>query len=85
MRQGAEKLAIEQLPIRTIDFDNPADVAMNDRMVKLVDEMLDLHRQLAGVSLVKRGVVEWTDREIDALVYRLYGLSEDEVAVVGGG
>ncbi len=79
---------LAQLPIRTIDFDNTDDVAMHDEMVKLVDEMLDLHRQLAGVSQVKRGVIEAlierTDGKIDALVYRLYGLSEDEVAVVGG-
>ena len=63
--------------------------AMHDEMVKRVDEMLGLHRQLAGVSLIKRGVIEAlierTDKKIDALVYRLYGLSEDEVAVVEGG
>ncbi|MDE2859200.1 MAG: hypothetical protein OXN94_15250 [Chloroflexota bacterium] len=33
---------------------NPADKALHDKMVKLVYEMLDLHRQLAGVSLIKR-------------------------------
>lgn len=80
---------LAQLPIRAIDFDNPDDVEMHDDMVKLVDEMLDMHRQLAGLSLVKRGVIEAlierTDREIDALVYRLYGLTEDEVAVVEKG
>ena len=51
--------------------------------------MLDLNRQLAGLSLVKRGVIEAqierTDREIDTLVYRLYGFSDDEVHVVEGG
>ena len=82
-------LDIKRFPIRKIDFDNPDDVEMHDEMVKLVDEMLDLHRQLAGVSLVKRGVIEAlierTDKKIDALVYRLYGLSEDEVALVEGG
>ena len=76
-----------QLPIRTIDFDNPADVAMHDKMVALVERMLDLHRQ-ADLTVAQRGVVEQrieaTDREIDELVYALYGLSEDEVAVVGG-
>ena len=34
---------IEQLPIRTIDFTDPADVARHDRMVALVTQMLDLH------------------------------------------
>ncbi|MDE2777880.1 MAG: Eco57I restriction-modification methylase domain-containing protein [Chloroflexota bacterium] len=80
---------LAQLPIRTIDFDNPADVAMHDDMVALVDEMLGLHRQLAGASAVKRGVlealIERTDRAIDGLVYELYGLRRDEVGVVGGG
>ncbi len=80
---------LAQLPIRAIDFDNPADVAMRDEMVKLVDEMLGLHRQLAGASPVKRGVIEALiergDRKIDALVYRLYGLSGEEVGLVVGG
>ncbi len=79
---------LAQLPIRAIDFDNPADVAMQDKIVELVDTMLDLHKQ-AGLTLVQRGVVkqriEAVDREIDELVYRLYGLSGDEVAVVEGG
>ena len=77
-----------QLPIRTIDFDNPDDVQMHNEMSALVDEMLDLHRQLAGLSLIKRGVIEAlierTDREIDELVYRLYGLTDNEIAIVEG-
>ena len=39
---------IEQLPIRTIDFTSPADVARRDRMVSLVERMLDLHKKLAS-------------------------------------
>ena len=50
--------------------------------------MLDLHKQLAGLSLIKRGVIgaliETADKKIEALVYGLYGLSEDEVRVVEG-
>ena len=80
---------IKQLPIRTIDYDNPADVAMHDKMVELVDEMLDLHKQLPDLTGEGRRVTEAliasVDSEIDALVYKLYGLSEDEVAIVEGG
>ena len=79
---------LDAMPFRTIDFDNPADVAMHDKLVGLVERMLDLHRQ-ADLTVVQRSVVkqriEATDREIDKLVYELYGLSEDEVAVVEGG
>ena len=80
---------LSKLPIRTIDFDNPADVALHDKMVALVDSMLDWHKQLpdlTGEALrIVNARIAATDREIDTLVYRLYGLSEDEVRVVEGG
>lgn len=36
---------LADLPIRTIDFSDPQDVARHDSMVKLVENMLDLHRR----------------------------------------
>lgn len=55
-------------------------------MVELVDWMLDLRRRLAGLSQIKRDVIEAqiesTDREIDGIVYRLNGLSDKEVKIV---
>ncbi len=79
---------LAQLPIRTIDFDNPADVLLHDEMVALVDVMLDLHRQLPALSGEARRIVQAridaTDRRIDALVYRLYELSEAEIRIVTG-
>ncbi len=63
--------------------------AHNDTTVALVDNMLDWHKQLpdlTGEALrIVNARIERTDREIDELVYRLYGLTEDEVAVVEGG
>jgi hypothetical protein len=78
---------IEQLPIRTIDFTSPADVARHDRMVALVERMLDLHKKLASegtphVKTVLQRQSEATDKQIDALVYELYGLTDEEIAVV---
>lgn len=80
---------IEQLPIRLINFSDPSDKARHVRMVTLVEQMLALHKRLqAAASEAERGVmqqqIEATDRRIDALVYELYGLSEEEVAVVEG-
>ncbi|MGC9397333.1 MAG: Eco57I restriction-modification methylase domain-containing protein, partial [Anaerolineae bacterium] len=80
---------IKQLPIRTIDFDDPADVARHDEMVALVERMLALHRQLAEAKtpqakrLLKQQI-DVTDRAIDRLVYQLYGLTGDEIAIVEG-
>ena len=78
---------LASLPIRTIDS---ADVARHDRMVALVTQMLDLHERLAveGVPHEKAALqrrIEMTDRQIDQLVYELYGLTAEEIKVVEGG
>ena len=64
-----------------------ADVAPHDRMVSLVERMLDLHKRVAveqtpHVKTVLQRQIEATDRQIDALVYELHGLTEAEIAVV---
>jgi hypothetical protein len=80
---------IEDLPIRDVDLTDKADKAAHDRMVKLVDSMLALHMQAGSPkSEAQRGAIhrqiEATDREIDRLVYDLYALTEDEIAIVEG-
>jgi len=78
---------IEQLPIRTINFDDPEDIARHNKMVALVERMLALHKKLAAATvppekeLYQRQIAA-TDRQIDALVYELYGLTEEEVGVI---
>ena len=63
------------LPIRPINFSDPADVARHDRMVSLVEQMLELHKRLAAASQADREMyqrqIDATDREIDRLVYEL--------------
>ncbi len=78
---------VEQLPIRRIDFSTKADMAAHDRMVRLVDSMLALHRQLATINSEAQRVavqrqIEATDAEINRLVYELYGLTDEEIAIV---
>ncbi len=73
--------------IYTIDFDNSGDKIRHDRMTTLVTEMLELHKHLsrAKTDREKRLItheIESTDRQIDSLVYGLYGLTSDEIAVV---
>jgi len=78
---------IEPLPIRLIDFADPADRERYDRMVALVEEMLALHRRLAVArtdheqTSLKRQI-DNTDRRIDRLVYELYNITEDEIRIV---
>jgi hypothetical protein len=78
-------------PIRTIDFSDPADVARHDRMVALVEDMPRLQKELAAAEAHKEDrrhdlarQVERLDAQIDAPVYELYRLMEEEIKVVEG-
>jgi len=80
---------LTKLPIRTINFDDPADVARHDNMVGLVERLLALHQELAAATIsadkqLYQRQVEATGRQIDTLVYELYGLTEEEIGVVEG-
>ena len=89
---------LAQLPIRTIDCADPADVARHERMVALVEQMLALHRQRQAARTpheqsVLDAQIAATDRQmalcarpaIDRLVYELYELTEEEIQIVEGG
>lgn len=60
-------------------------------MVALVERMLELHKRKADKSLPQSDLediqrqIAHTDREIDDLVYDLYGLTEEERQVVEEG
>jgi len=80
---------LEGFPIRPINFSDPADKSRHDRMVELVERMLALHKQLAAAKIdhektALQRQIEATDRQIDALVYELYGLTEEEIKIVEG-
>ncbi len=72
---------------READFSNPADKIAHDRMVALVERMLDLHKKLAAVKAPDEKThldreIKATDAGIDRLVYELYGLTEEEVGII---
>jgi hypothetical protein len=84
---SANRQYIEQLPIRTIDFSDAEDVERHERMVGLVERMLGLHERLAQARIERERTVighqiSATDRQIDRLVYELYGLTDEEIAIV---
>ena len=78
---------LDALPIRRIEFSDGVQQAQHNRMVDLVDRMLALHSKLAvaGTDHEKTVVqrqIDATDREIDQLVYELYGLTDEEIKIV---
>jgi hypothetical protein len=75
---------MEHIPVR---LGETATKAVEDRMSASADTMLSLHKRLAAEKLPqKREQIEReiaaTDRQIDQLVYQLYGLTEDEIRIV---
>jgi type I restriction-modification system DNA methylase subunit len=80
---------LEQIPIRCLDLQCPADKSFHDRMVRMVESMLHLHEDLPKAktdherTALQRQIDE-TDKQIDALVYELYGLTEEEIMIVEG-
>jgi hypothetical protein len=83
---------VSQLPIRRIDFTNPVEKAAHDEIVSLVEKMLSLQKELQSftsklyqdeIREVERKIAH-VDEEINQRVYRLYGLSEEEIKIVEG-
>lgn len=84
---AANKQYVEQLPIRAIRFSEKADKAQHDKMVKLVEQMAAAKPKCASARSDKdrtfyENMCAAFDRQIDALVYELYGLSSDEIAII---
>ncbi len=84
---AANKQFLAQLPIRMIGLDDPPDVARHHRMVELVEGMLSLHKSLSSSKTADernaiQRQIDATDKEIDRLVYELYGLTDDEIRIV---
>lgn len=81
------KQYVGTLPIRKISQDNNTDVQQHDLIVERTRQMLDLHaRQPKARTEHERTAlarqIEHTDAQIDRLEYELYGLTEDEIALV---
>ncbi len=58
-------------------------------MVSLVERMLKLHKDLPNARSSDKTAIERqiaaTDKQIDQLVYELYGLTGEEIRIVEGG
>jgi type I restriction-modification system DNA methylase subunit len=80
---------LKKLPIRTIDFSNPTEKALHDKLVALVENMLELQKKYHETRLERdkelyERQIRIIDAQIDRLVYDLYGLTEEEIKVIEG-
>jgi SAM-dependent methyltransferase len=77
------------LPIPVVGAADMHRRRQHDRVVDLVGRVLALHRELAaakseGQRQAIQRQIDATDAEIDRLVYELYGLTPEEIAIVEG-
>lgn len=88
-KPSANRQFLSQLPFRLLDFSNPADKATHDTLAKLVETMLSTKASLAEAQTDKdqnyyKAKCAGLDRQIDELVYELYGLTAEEIKIVEG-
>ena len=78
---------LRSLPIPSISVQDVEQKAKHNKMVKFVERMLDLHKKLAAAKVpaektrIQRQITT-TDNQIDKLVYLLYDLTPEEIAIV---
>ena len=79
--------SVSKLPIHRIDFSNPSEKAQHDKLVTLVDSMLELQKKYREARMeidkeLYEQRIKVVDAQIDRLVYDLYGLTEEEIGIV---
>ncbi|MBU6400956.1 MAG: Eco57I restriction-modification methylase domain-containing protein [Verrucomicrobia bacterium] len=67
---------IEQLPVHRLDLEKASERAEHDALVRLVERILTAKRAAPDADTTA------LEREIDERVYRLYGLTADEIKLV---
>jgi hypothetical protein len=80
---------VKQLPIRKIDFSIPPEKKLHDNLVALVDVMLNLNMKIqtakgSAKDQIQRQI-DKTDKEIDEIVYNLYGITEEKKKIIEEG
>ncbi len=73
---AANKQFIERIPVPMLDLGSATDRAQHDALVALVDRILKAKRADGAADTAA------LEREIDERVYRLYGLTAEEIKIV---
>ena len=92
LRGNAYRLTPEYInpfPVKIIDINNKQELNAHDKLVSLVDKMLDLKQKEADevsehLKTVIIRQIDAVDKAIDTAVYELYNLTDDEIKVVEG-
>ena len=75
---------LKKISTAIINFENPSEKARHDKLVSLVERMLELKKKYHETRMEQdkelcERQIKMVDAQIDRLVYDLYGLTEEEV------
>jgi hypothetical protein len=90
MRDNRKLIAINDANTKRLHhFTNPTEKAQHDKLVALVDTMLELQKKYQEARMERDKVlyerqIKIIDKLIDKQVYDLYGLTDEEIKVVEG-
>ena len=84
------KQYFEQLPIKNIDSSNAKEFQNKNEIVKLVEQLLQLNEEKQQETLQSRTTqiqnrIDYCEQRINEIVYELYGLTKDEIALIENG
>ena len=78
---------LARLPIRVIDKEKDEDISAHNKLVSFVEKILDLNIKMDSASIPREKEmfnrqIDVVDNQIDKIVFSLYGLAEEEIALV---
>jgi hypothetical protein len=78
---------IRNFPFPKIDLSRPEYRARYNKLISLVEQMIEFQEKITRANTehekaILRRLISSTDKQIDQLVYELYGLTEDEIKIV---
>jgi hypothetical protein len=84
-----QKNQLESIPIPEINFSSESDKQAHDTIVKLAKQLVELYSEKAEVLVSPKlhrieEKITYCEDKIGQLVYELYGLTDEEIAVVEG-
>lgn len=81
---------LEKLPIKNLNLDDKQDKEIHDKLVNLVDSIIDLNKKLSSEKNpntieMLNARIQAVDKAIDKIVYSLYNLTDEDIRVIEGG
>lgn len=84
-----DRTTTAKIPVPDIDCFTREDKTKHNKIVRLVDSILELKRKERDVREMRnrdvfRRQIKTINHEIDMLIYQLYGLTDNEIAIIEG-